>query len=43
LLHGRPQLLELSPATQRAAWANGDKTGFFPYGKTQPQVFAKPD
>jgi hypothetical protein len=34
---------DVSSAKQRAAWANGDKTGFYPYGKTQAQVFADQD
>jgi peroxiredoxin len=32
---------DISSAAQRAAWAKGDKTGFYPYGKTQAQVFAE--
>jgi peroxiredoxin len=31
---------DISSADQRAAWANGDKTRFHPYGKTRAQVFA---
>jgi peroxiredoxin len=31
-----------SPA-QRAAWARGEKAGFYPYGKTQAQVLAEQD
>ena len=34
---------DISRAELRAAWANGDKTGFHPYGKTQAQVFAEDD
>jgi peroxiredoxin len=34
---------DISSAAQRAAWEKGDKTGFFPYGKTQPQVLAEHD
>jgi hypothetical protein len=34
---------DISGAEQRAAWAKGDKTGFYPYGKTQAQVFAEQD
>jgi peroxiredoxin len=32
---------DISSAEQRAAWASGDKTNFFPYGKTQAQVLAE--
>jgi len=32
---------DISSAQQRTAWANGDKAGFYPYGKTQAQVFAE--
>jgi peroxiredoxin len=32
---GRPE--------QRAAWERGDKTGFYPYGKTRAQVLADQD
>ena len=28
---------------QKAAWANGDKSKFYPYGKTQAQVFGEQD
>ena len=28
---------------QRATWANGDKGGFYPYGKTQAQLLAEQD
>src|SRR5215470_12964795 len=31
---------DISRAEHRAAWAKGDKTNFFPYGKTQAQLFA---
>jgi peroxiredoxin len=31
---------DISSAEQRAAWEKGDKSGFFPYGKTQAQVLA---
>ena len=34
---------DISSPAQRAAWANGDKAGFFPYGKTQAQMFAEQD
>jgi hypothetical protein len=33
----------ISSAEQRAAWANGDKAKFYPYGKTQAQVLAERD
>ena len=32
---------DISSATLRTAWANGDKTNFAPYGKTQAQVLAE--
>jgi len=32
---------DISSATQQAAWAKGDKAGFYPYGKTQAQVLAE--
>ena len=32
---------DISSASQRAAWANGEKAGFYPYGKTRLQVFAE--
>jgi hypothetical protein len=31
---------DIGGANQRTAWANGEKTGFYPYGKTQAQVFS---
>jgi hypothetical protein len=34
---------DISSAEQRVAWANGEKAGFFPYGKTQPQLLAEQD
>jgi peroxiredoxin len=34
---------DISSAEQRTAWENGDKTMFYPYGRTQAQVFAEPD
>ena len=34
---------DISSAEQRAAWANGEKATFFPYGKTQAQMFAEQD
>jgi peroxiredoxin len=32
---------DISSAEQRTAWAKDDKTNFFPYGKTQVQLFAE--
>ena len=32
---------DLGSGDLRAAWAKGDKTNFYPYGKTQAQVFAE--
>ena len=32
---------DISSAEQRAAWAKGDKAGFYPYKKTQVQAFAE--
>ena len=34
---------DISSAEQRAAWANGEKMGFYPYGKTQAQVLREQD
>ena len=34
---------DISGADQRAAWANGDKANFYPYGKSQVQVFSEQD
>jgi peroxiredoxin len=34
---------DISRAEQRAAWAQGDKAGFYPYGRTQAQVLADHD
>jgi peroxiredoxin len=34
---------DISSAEQRTAWAKGDKTRFYPYGKTHAQVFAEQD
>jgi len=31
---------DITSAEQRTDWANGDKTKFYPYGKTQAQVIA---
>jgi len=31
----------ISSAEQEAAWKRGDKTSFYPYGKTQGQVIAE--
>jgi peroxiredoxin len=32
---------DISRQAQRDAWAQGDKSGFYPYGKTQAQVLAE--
>ena len=32
---------DISGAQQRTAWSNGDKAGFYPYGKTQAQVLSE--
>jgi len=34
---------DISSAAQRTAWESGDKAKFFPYGKTQAQMFAEQD
>ena len=34
---------DISSPQLRAAWAAGDKTRFFPYGKTHAQMFAEQD
>jgi peroxiredoxin len=34
---------DISSAEQRAAWANGEKTRFYPYGKTRAQALAEED
>jgi len=34
---------DIRSAEQRAAWARGEKAGFYPYGKTQAQVLADQD
>jgi tetratricopeptide (TPR) repeat protein len=34
---------DISGAEQRAAWAKGDKAGFYPYGRTQAQRLADED
>ena len=34
---------DMTAAELRAAWATGDKGKFYPYGKTQAQVFAEQD
>jgi hypothetical protein len=34
---------DISSAAQRTAWAKGEKAAFYPYGKTQAQVFAEQD
>ena len=31
----------ITSADQRTAWAKDEKAGFYPYGKTQAQVFAE--
>jgi hypothetical protein len=42
LKHCRPDW-DIASAEQRTAWANGEKTRFFPYGKTQAQVLSELD
>jgi hypothetical protein len=34
---------DIGSAEQRAAWAKGEKAGFFPYGRTQAQLLADQD
>jgi peroxiredoxin len=34
---------DISSAAQRTAWGKGERAGFYPYGKTQLQVFAEDD
>src|SRR6201981_1751642 len=34
---------DIDSAEQRAAWAKGEKTSFYPYGKTQAQVLSEQD
>ncbi len=34
---------DIQTPEQRAAWEKGDKSKFYPYGKTQAQVLAEPD
>jgi len=34
---------DISSAEQRSSWASGDKTAFYPYGKTQAQTFSEQD
>jgi peroxiredoxin len=34
---------DIGTAQQRAAWERGDKTGFYPYGKSQADVLAEQD
>ena len=34
---------DICSAEQRTAWANGEKTRFYPYGKTQAQILAEQD
>jgi len=33
----------IETAEQRAAWAQGEKRGFYPYGKSQAQVLSEQD
>jgi peroxiredoxin len=40
---GRTVQKDLDIAEQRAAWAKGEKAGFFPYGRTQAQLLAEQD
>jgi hypothetical protein len=42
LQHRRPDWA-IDSAEQRTAWANGDKSNFHPYGKTQAQTLAEHD
>ncbi|HKQ96848.1 MAG TPA: redoxin domain-containing protein [Candidatus Polarisedimenticolia bacterium] len=42
LLRCRPDW-DITGADKRAAWAKGDKKDFYPYGKSQAQVFSEPD
>ena len=32
---------DINSAEQRKAWANGEKAGFFPYGRPQRQLLAE--
>src|SRR6185503_3011162 len=34
---------DISSASQRTAWAAGEKANFYPYGKTQAQIIAEED
>lgn len=34
---------DISSASQQTAWSKGEKADFYPYGKTQAQVFAEQD
>ena len=34
---------DIQTAEQKAAWEKGDKSNFYPYGKTQAQVLAEPE
>ena len=34
---------DITSTERRAAWAKGDKASFYPYGKTQAQMFAEQD
>ena len=40
LKHCRPDW-DITDPDHRAAWARGDSTGFYPYGKTQAQILAE--
>jgi peroxiredoxin len=42
LMRCRPDW-DITKPEQRAAWANGEKSKFYPYGKTHAQVFAEQD
>ena len=42
LKHCRPDW-DIDSAEQQAAWAKGEKMGFYPYGKTQAQVLSEQD
>jgi len=34
---------DITSVEHRAAWANGDKAKFYPYGKTRAQVLGEQD
>jgi hypothetical protein len=42
LMRCRPDW-DIASANLREAWAKGDKTNFFPYGKTRAQVLSEQD